>query len=172
MSGFTLIELILTMALIAILSVIGIGSYTQATLKSRDTQRKNDLNQMAKAIELFNNDLGRYPSIDESGEMLCPGIDGNEIACNTSIYAYNNNEVTAKAVYMDKIPVDPSSTRDYVYVPDDPGVGGFALYAALENTEDKDVVKDADQNVTTWDQMCGEVNCNYKLTDTGLLRTK
>ncbi len=161
------------MSLIAILSIIGIGSYTQATLKSRDTQRKNDLNQMAKAIELFNNDLGRYPNIDDiSGKMLCPGVDGIETECNYSIYAYNNQEVTAKAVYMDNIPVDPSSNRDYVYVANDPSVGSFALYAALENTEDRDVVRDADQTVTTWDVLCGEVKCNYKLTETGLIRTK
>ena len=62
LSGFTLIELIVVMALIMILSVVGIGAYLQATTKSMDTQRKNDLNQIAKAIETYYTDMGKYPS--------------------------------------------------------------------------------------------------------------
>lgn len=164
-------ELILTMAIIAILSVIGIGSYTQATVKSRDTQRKGDLNQIAKAIEMFNNDIGRYPDATD-GVMYCPGLTGSEDPCGTKIFSYSDSQVT---VYMDKVPVDPlfvSSGRTYVYVPDG-NMRSFALYAAIENVEDRDVVVDADKKSSDWGVECGpSIMCNYKITEIGLIRSK
>jgi prepilin-type N-terminal cleavage/methylation domain-containing protein len=170
--GFTLIELILTMAIIAIISVVGIGSYTQATIKSRDTQRKNDLNQIAKSIELFNNDVGRYPKVDGTGVMTCPGVSGIEIACGSTIFSYSGTE---RSVYMEKVPSEFISGRKYVYRPD-ATFGSYSLYATLENTEDKDVVIDSVTKLkTNWDSdgvTCGTTSCNYKLTETGLIREK
>ena len=155
------------MALIAILSAVGLGAYTQATLKSRDTERKNDLEQMVKAIELFNNDIGRYPMIS-NGVMTCPQADKTEVSCNGLIYAYLGN---TRAIYMEKVPTDPDSGKKYVYVPDT-NETGFSLYAALENTQDGDVVVDSNNKPTDWGVSCGSINCNYKITETGLVKTK
>jgi prepilin-type N-terminal cleavage/methylation domain-containing protein len=166
MRGFTLIELILVMALVAILAVVGLGSYNQATMKSRDTERKNDLNQITKALETFNNDVGRYPEVNNDGDMTCPGID-DEQDCNGRISAYFNG---ALATYMQEVPADPIMAREYVYIPDD-GMGAYSLYAALENVEDKDVVVDAEGEATDWGVDCGSSPCNYKITETGLKTT-
>jgi type II secretion system protein G len=167
MSGFTLIELILVMAIIGILAVIGIGSFTQAMTKSRDTQRKNDLNQIAKALESFNNDVGRYPKVN-AGEMTCPDENGDEVDCDGNIYAYIGD---TKSKYMSGVPSDPTAGRIYVYVPG-AGYGSFVLYTALENTEDRDVVVDSNGDPADWGVSCGSVNCNYKLTELGLMRVE
>lgn len=165
MKGFTLMELVLVMAIIGILAVVGIGTYTQATVKSRDTQRKNDLNQIAKALELFNLDINRYPKIN-AGKMTCLEGDGTEALCGDQIYAFVGDK---KAVYIEKAPTDPKTGRKYVYTPTD-SFGGFALYAALENSEDKDIVRVAGEP-TDWGVSCGDVNCNYKITQVGLVKT-
>ena len=182
--GFTLIELILVMAIITILSVIGIGTFMQATVKSRDTQRKNDLEQMVRALESFNNDVGRYPKIDAfTGAMTCPTYDVPtksilEGPCFGDIFAYLNGN--AKSTYLQGVPTDPNSTKKYVYLVLNSDPSGFALYAALENTQDNDVVKTAGV-VTNWDSdfppaqagsTCGSTSCNYKVTESGLIRTK
>lgn len=185
MGGFTLVELILVMAIIAILSVVGIGSYTQATVKSRDTERKSDLNQMAKALESFMNDVGRYPLDDDGGNMTCPYYDPvnedmSELLCDNSLTAsvgdsnkVEANRTYADAVYMSELPSDPSSGRRYYY---EQTTSGFSLYMALENSEDRDVVVDEEGVATNWEVNCGTtttpVMCNYKLTETGLIKTK
>ncbi len=156
----------MVIAIIGILSAVGIGGYTQATIKSRDTQRKSDLNQIGKALELFNNDVGRYPNVDASGEMLCLGVGAVDVLCNGSIYAYSG---TIRSLYMDELPEDPSSSQEYVYVPGDGG-NSYAIFASLENEQDKDVVVDGEGNVTDWEIACGTAVCNYKLTETGLVR--
>jgi len=166
-NGFTLIELLLTMAIMAILAVIGIGSYTQAMVKSRDTQRKSELNQISKAIELFNNDVGRYPRVDTDGNMLCPSAsDGPETPCFGGIYSYSD---AFRISYIDRLPTDPVGNREYVYDPSDSS-DSFALYAALENDQDRDVVVDGSGDKTNWGVSCGVENCNYKLTETGLVK--
>jgi len=143
------------MAIIGILAVVGFGSFTNGLIKSRDTQRKNDLSQIAKALEMYNNDTGSYPSSVDFGGSLSADIKGTE------------------AVYMKEVPQDASSGRSYIYVPDS-SLGSFVLYAALENTEDRDAVKTAAGVKTDWGIACGSVTimCNYKLTETGLIRTK
>jgi len=171
--GFTLMELMIVMALVMILSVVGIGAYTSATVKSKDTQRKSDLNQYVKALESFNNDIGRYPTADANGLPVCVSLDTESqpstitvMDCFGSLKVQINGE---NLVYL-KFPTDPEPKKDYLYETTDGGVT-YALYAALDNMEDRDVVVDGSGNPTTWSgKDCGNVECNYKITETGLQR--
>lgn len=171
-SGFTLIELLVVVALIMILSSVGVGTFTSATIKSKDTQRKHDLNQMVKAMESFNNDVGRYP-LSAPGEdyMHCYIRNGTTVTNPTCdgerLYSIIENQ---RSIYMD-IPSDPEPTQNYVYISDDGST--FELYMAIENTGDADLIKDEDGNVVPdpWGVSCGDVQCNYKMTESGRVKS-
>ena len=61
-SGFTLMELLITVSIIAILVAIGIASYSTINKQSRDTKRKSDIEQLRSALEMYRADVGYYPS--------------------------------------------------------------------------------------------------------------
>lgn len=51
--GFTLVELLVVTSIIAVLSTIGITTYQEIQSKARDSVRKQDLNTLAIALELY-----------------------------------------------------------------------------------------------------------------------
>lgn len=50
--GFTLIELLIVVAIIAVLSVIGITIFGNVQKNARDVRRKGDINAISSALEL------------------------------------------------------------------------------------------------------------------------
>ena len=60
--GFTLIELIVTVTIIAILTVVGVVSYSGTSKKARDNRRMADLEKIRVALELYRQGTGStYP---------------------------------------------------------------------------------------------------------------
>ncbi len=132
--GFTMIELIVVIAILGLLSTIGLVSFRTAQIKGRDAQRKSDLAQIQKALEIYYNDYGYYPTDD---------------------YPASGSFIDAKGtLYIKEIPQD-SKFGAYPYSSD----GTFyILYARLENSQDpcfeKGLCKD-------YGLACGDENCNY-----------
>jgi len=167
--AFTLIELVVVVALIMILSAIGIGAFTTSTIKSRDTQRKNDLNQISKAIESFNNDVGRYPNSNESNQVVCyqivSGI-GSDVPCVSDKLIFR---LDGAVTTYTQIPSDPDLGQRYSYQSNE---SGFSLYAALQNMNDKDLLFDEAGVVLSdpYGVTCGNTPCNYRITEVGLTK--
>ena len=64
--GFTLIELIVVLAILALLLTIAIPRYFAHVQHAKEATLKQDLNVMREAIDKFYGDKGRYPeNLDE-----------------------------------------------------------------------------------------------------------
>lgn len=62
--GFTLIELMVVVSIIAILSVVGVAVYSEISSKARDAKRKSDIKAIATAIEI------KYDTVNK--KYRCP----------------------------------------------------------------------------------------------------
>lgn len=81
--GFTLVELLVVVAIIAILSVIGLTVFTGAQANARDARRKADIDAIANAIETTRSPGTVYytslPSTGFSGGVV-PVDNGNVVS--------------------------------------------------------------------------------------------
>lgn len=59
--GFTLVELLVVISIIAILSVIGITIFSSAQKSARDAKRKEDIHTIQLALEQYKTQYGYYP---------------------------------------------------------------------------------------------------------------
>lgn len=91
--GFTLIELMVAITIVAVMSIAGIIVYTQVQQNARDAKRREDINAIATAIEAAKEPTsGNY--VDVSSDSLVGGefpIDptgGSVSATSTYRYCY------------------------------------------------------------------------------------
>lgn len=110
--GFTLIELLVVIMLLGVMASLIAGNFFTSLKKGRDAKRKGDLEQIQRALETYYEDKTAYPATIAFGSPLTDSVSGK--------------------IYMQKIPNDPISGRDYVYVPASDGIS-YALYTCLEN---------------------------------------
>lgn len=59
--AFTLMEIIIAISLIAIFTILPVLAYSNFTKQARDTQRKNDVNEIQAALEQYKTNHGVYP---------------------------------------------------------------------------------------------------------------
>lgn len=107
--GFTLIELLVVISIIAVLSTVGLVSYTDFLKKSRDAKRQSDLKFIQSALEEYHADQIYYP-ITGTGNCPSPGDGRFRVGC-----ALTNTSGTK--TYLTKVPNDPIANSDYSYVP-------------------------------------------------------
>jgi general secretion pathway protein G len=84
--GFTLLELLVTATIIAVLTMIGVVSYSSVNKRSRDVKRKSDLEQIRSALEMYRSDQAEYPlTLDVLVTTYIPAIPTDP---NTNSYYY------------------------------------------------------------------------------------
>lgn len=133
--GFTLVELLITITIIAILSTIALVSYTSFIKNSRDAKRQSDLKLMQSALEQYHADQKYYP-YSESVASGKPLTNSTGAPLGT----------TLSKTYLNTIPSDPSAVTPYLYKAykadgttgcDSTAAGQctkYCLYAKMENS--------------------------------------
>ncbi len=71
-AGFTLVELMVTVAIIAVLSAIVTANFSSARSKSRDAKRVSDVAQIQLALEFFFDRCNQYPPAPLDVTYVCP----------------------------------------------------------------------------------------------------
>lgn len=162
-SAFTLVELLVVMAIISILATVIIGGFRSSQLRGKDAQRKSDLKQIATAIELFFADYGKYPPVNGVQIAACPYNPEN--GTGTACVWGSGSMSDGKTTYMRTVPKDPASSQNYVYKVSSTQ-NMYQLFARLENTEDKNCIGGdcVNPGITV---TCGGGNlCNFGVTST------
>ncbi|MEK7617491.1 MAG: type II secretion system protein [Patescibacteria group bacterium] len=126
--GFTLIELLVTISIIAVLATIGLTSFGDTRGQARDTKRKQDLQTLATALEIYFQKNNKYPD-------STAGIDGTCASSpNDTQGIYTGNKL---ADFLNQPPTDPQTGASYCYISLGDGKS-FRLFATLENCSSSD----------------------------------
>lgn len=118
-TGFTLIELLVVISIIGILATLLIANLSGVRSRGRDAQRKSDVAQIQRALELY------------KGSQSPPSYPAG---------SWRNDLVSGD--FMKIVPHDPMSASgwpDYFYTRDPEGSGDdltYKLVACLENASD------------------------------------
>ncbi|MCX6732923.1 MAG: type II secretion system protein [Candidatus Roizmanbacteria bacterium] len=120
--AFTLIELIVVIAILAGFVALLFPNFMEIRMKSRDTQRKSDLRTLQKTFELYKQNQTR-PDYPDTLPLPCGSL----------------NDATV--VYMPKIPQEPltkcgSGAKNYYYVRSGADKEVYVLAACLEIAND------------------------------------
>jgi prepilin-type N-terminal cleavage/methylation domain-containing protein len=60
--GFTLVELLVVVAIIGLFSAVALSNFNAARIKARNVKRASDLKQIQLALEIYYDQYGSYPS--------------------------------------------------------------------------------------------------------------
>ncbi|MGH8476917.1 MAG: type IV pilin protein [Methylococcales bacterium] len=100
-SGFTLIELMITVAVIGILAVVAYPSYQNQVRASRRAEAESDLLQLANFMERFFTENGRYDRDLAGAQVALPFAQsphgGTNIAYSIALTSVNQGSYILKA---------------------------------------------------------------------------
>ncbi len=100
-SSFTLIELLIVVAIIGILAALIIVSVTTAAAKGRDAVRIQDLKNMEQALEMYYTANGSYPSTSMNWWGYCSNAGSHPLS------GLNGYIPNIAPTYMSSLPEDP-----------------------------------------------------------------
>ncbi|MCC5877927.1 MAG: prepilin-type N-terminal cleavage/methylation domain-containing protein [Candidatus Sumerlaeia bacterium] len=107
--AFTLIELLIVVAIIAILAAIAVPNFLEAQVRAKISRTKADLYSIATALETYMVDHNQYPS--SSGIHSVTGAVEWQNSEMSSEHKFIAPVLTTPIAYMSSIPKDPFATN-------------------------------------------------------------
>lgn len=126
--GFTLVELLVVITIIAVLSTIGMVIYGSVQSRGRDAKRVADIKDLVTALELYNGKNNAYPAARAYTNCSSWYRDTN---------GHNDTYIPGLVpTYMKALPLDPfdkSGGPDICYLTNTDGSNGYRIDFRLEN---------------------------------------
>lgn len=120
--GFTIVELLIVIVIIAILAAITVVSFNGVQRRARDNARTTAVSQIRKALETYKAQEGRYPAhigVGTSGTNVPTGFSGiwgtsySHSVVTDGSWMRNLINVTPKIV--NSVPVDPTNDNGHYF---------------------------------------------------------
>jgi len=126
--SFTLIELLIVIAIIGIIATFIIVSVRSAQSRARDSKRAADLESLNTAIQTYYRATGHFPSLPKDcGNAAGNGVSSNQVTrWATGACLVDNFVVDLVPTYVPSLPKDPGPTL----VQDGKAVRGFVYFRA------------------------------------------
>lgn len=123
-SGFTFIEILVTVVIIAIITAAGVVSYSSINKRSRDAKRRADIEQLRTALEMYRAENGYYVDAGSGAFTEASNLAGALVS-----------------TYIPAMPTDPKTDHNYWYQATNvSGVRyyGYCLSAIFESEDPSD----------------------------------
>ncbi len=150
--GFTLIEVLVAIAIIGLLSSVVILSVSEARGNARDIQRMNDLKTMQLALRLYAEQYGSYPAqgCGNPSEVYAGPGTHESWGCTAEDYV-----VGLAPKFIPVLPKDPSQeyedSKGYIYMSN----GKDYKFMAHDSAEQK-LITSYDDEFARCSQFCSE----------------
>ena len=138
-AGLTMIELLIVIVILALLLILLALLMRTQLSKTRDAQRKADLEKIKISFEDYYNDNGCYPEQNDYYSWRC-----------------GTNDFSP---YLATFPCDPVTKTHYAYIVNQDSCAGYAVMTQLENTTDPSI-----ERVGCTADGCGEFDYNYGIS--------
>jgi len=129
--GFTLVELLIVIVILAVLAAIAIPRFMDSGTRSKEASLKTNLKLCRNAIELFHNDCGSWPA-------AMSDLTGSSAPASGKDAAGAAKAITAtdyKGPYLQTVPTDPVSGAALTYSVTSPTVGKITSSASGNGTD-------------------------------------
>lgn len=131
--GFSLIELLVVITIIAALVAVALPNFLGARQRARDAKRKAELRELKNALRLYYNDFNSYPG--GTGAVIngcgATGTDGCPVAG-----PFQAGPQGGETIYMKGLPSEYDYNRHPLYPTD---TDNFLLKVTLDNASDGDI---------------------------------